>query len=255
MILSSSQTIKQILRQRPLAAEALEQEFGALFWDRMETPLSNLCTSAGVDSHSLLEKIIALPVSPADTRWDKKPIYWLVDHLALDHVAFRDIDMPSIVALIEEERMPAYPDGYVVKLLLQEFRHFQADFTRHMAEEEEFLFPKIMRNEACFRYPELGPQVFRGSVNLYLKLETHRPEEEFKHMIISIREKLRNQHMHRPAAELAQRAQAAMDGFAGRLLAHAELETDLLFPRAGRLEQELYENSAPGISRYPEDQK
>ena len=255
MILSSSQTLKQILRQRPLAAEALEREFGSIFWDKLEMPLSNLCASMGVDSHFLLEKLVALPVPPADTPWDKKPIYWLVDHLTLDHVAFRDADMPSILALMEEERMPAYPDGYVVKLLLQEFRHFQADFAKHMAEEEEFLFPKIMRNEACFRYPELGPQVFRGSVNLYLKLETHKPEEEFKRMIVSIREKLRNQHIHRPTIELAQRAQTAMDGFALRLLAHADLETNVLFPRAGRLEQVLYENSAPGISRYPADQK
>lgn len=255
MILSSSQTINQILRQRPMVAEALEREFGAQIWDRMETPLSNLCASMGKDSHSLLEKFAALPVPPADTLWDKKPIYWLVDRLTLDHLAFRDSDMPSILALIEEERMPAYPDGYVAKLLLQEFHRFQADFAKHMAEEEEFLFPKIMRNEACFRYPELGPQVFRGSVNLYLKFETHKPEEEFQHMIVSIREKLRNQHMHRTAADLAQRAQAAMDGFAERLLAHAELENRFLFPRAGRLEQELYENSAPGISRYPADQQ
>ena len=96
---------------------------------------------------------------------------------------------------------------------------------------------------------------YRGSVNLYLKLETHKPEEEFKRMIVSIREKLRNQHMHRPTLELAQRAQAAMDAFAERLLAHAGLETEVLFPRAGRLEQELYEGSAPGLSRYPADQK
>jgi len=163
--------------------------------------------------------------------------------------------MPAILALMQEEGLPAYPDGYVVKLLVQEFRHFQADFIKHMAEEEEFLFPKIMRNEACFRYRELGPEVFRGSVNLYLKLETHQPEEEFKRMILSIREKLRNQLMQRPTAEVAERAQAAMDAFAGRLLVHADLETNVLFPRAGRLEQELYENSVPGVFRYPGDQK
>ena len=39
-----------------------------------------------------------------------------------------------------------------------------------------------------------------------------------------------------------------------RLLAHADLETHQLFPRAGRLEQELYENTAPGLSRFPGDQ-
>ena len=255
MILSSSQTLKQILRQRPLAAQILEAELGFLFWDRMETPLSNLCATLGLDSHFLLEKIVTLPVPTPDTDWDRQPIYWLIDHLTLNHLAFREKDMPAILALMEEERLPAYPDGYVVKLLIQEFLHFQADFQKHMAEEEEFLFPKIMRNEACFRHPEIGPEVFKGSINLYLKLETHKPEEEFKRMIISIREKLRNQHLLSPTAELAQRAQAALDGFAERLLRHAALETDVLFPRAGRLEQELYENALPGVSRFPGDQK
>jgi len=255
MILSSSQTIKQILRQRPMAAEVLEEEFGYLFWDRMEIPLSNLCSSVGRDTHSVLEKILALPIPRIDTDWEKKPLYWLIDHLTLDHIDFREKDMPAILAMMEDERLPAYPEGYVVKLLIQEFRHFQADFHKHMAEEEEFLFPKIMRNEACFRHRELDPETFKGSVNLYLKLETHKPEEEFKRMIISIQEKLRNQHLSRPVAELAQRTQTALDSFAERLLKHAALETDVLFPRAGRFEQELYENIVPGLSRFPGDQK
>ena len=254
MILSRSQTVKQILRQRPMAVEALEQALGARIWERMETPLATLCADAGADSHALVEKLASLPPAPAEADWERKPAYWLVDRLIQDHVAFREIEMPGIMALLEEERMPAYPDGYVLKLLLQEFRHFQDDFSLHMAEEEEFLFPKILRNEACFRFPELGPEAFRGSVNLYFRSETHKPEEGFKRMIVSIREKLRNQHLARPTAELAQRAQAAMDRFSERLLAHADLETHRLFPRAGRLEQELYENTAPGLSRFPGDQ-
>jgi iron-sulfur cluster repair protein YtfE (RIC family) len=255
MILSSSQTLKQILRQRPMAVEILEQEFGSSFWDRMETTLSNHCAAMGKESYSLLERIVALPVPPPDTDWDRHPAYWLIDHLSRDHVAFREMDMPAILALMGEERGPAYPDRYVAKLLLQEFLHFQSDFLKHMAEEEEFLFPKIMRNEACFRHQELHPEPFRGSVNLFFKLETHQPEEEFKRMIVSIREKLRNQRMHEPTAEFARRAQSALDGFSERLLRHADLESKVLFPRAGRLEQELYENTVPGLSRFPGDQK
>ena len=254
MIYSSSQTIRQILRHRPMALELFEAEFGALFWERMETPLGSLCREVDADVSHLMARISELPIPPEDTDWSAQPIHWLVDHLTLEHDRFRDVDMPAIKELMTEERLPAYPDGYVVKLLLQEFRHFEADFRKHMAEEEEFLFPKILRNEACYRHRELGPEIHRGSVNLYLKLETHKPEDEFKRMIISIREKLRNQHLERPASEIATKVQLAMDGFAERLLVHSDLETQLLFPRAGRLEQELYESAAPGLSRYPGDQ-
>lgn len=254
MIYSSSQTIRQVLRQRPMVLELFESEFGALFWDRMETPLGNLCREAGTEVAPLMARISELPVPPDETDWAAKPIHWLVDHLTLQHDRFREQDMPAIREMMSEERLPAYPDGYVVKLLLQEFRHFEAEFRKHMAEEEEFLFPKILRNEACYRHRELGPEIHRGSVNLYLKLETHKPEDEFKRMIVSIREKLRNQHLGRPASEIATRVQEAMDAFSERLLLHADLETQVLFPRAGRLEQELYEGAAPGLSRYPGDQ-
>jgi iron-sulfur cluster repair protein YtfE (RIC family) len=255
MTQSSSQTVRQILRQRPMAVEEFENLSGPLFWDRMETPLGEFCRDIGADDLALLSRIAQLPVPPADTDWNAKPIHWLVDHLTLDHADFRGRDMPAIEALLVEERLPAYPDGYVVKLLLQEFRHFEADFLKHMGEEEEFLFPKILRNEACFRHRELGPEIHRGSVNLYLRLETHKPEEEFKRMIVSIREKLRHQHLQRPTEEIARRTQEALDGFAARLLTHADLESTVLFPRAGRLEQELYAGAAPGLSRYPGDDR
>lgn len=255
MLYSSSQTLRQILRQRPMAVELFETLCGPLFWGSLEVPLGEFCRGLGADATALLARIAALPILPDDTGWDTKPIHCLVDHLALEHAEFREKDLPGIESLLVAERLPAYPDGYVVKLLLQEFRYFEAEFRKHMAEEEEFLFPKILRNEACWRHPELGPEIHRGSVNLYLRLETHKPEEEFKRLILSIQEKLRNQHLHRPAAELANQAQAALDAFARRLLAHADLETNSLFPRAGRLEQQLYAGAAPGLSIYPGDAK
>ncbi|MEO6098618.1 MAG: hypothetical protein ABIW76_24275 [Fibrobacteria bacterium] len=249
MIITSSQSIRQILKAKPLAAQVLEEDFGFAFWDRQEASLDHLCKSMGVNVTACQERISQLPSPSADTDWDAKPVCWLVDYLVRNHAGFREVEMPAIQNLLVEERLPAYPDGYIVKLLLQEYRHFQADFLKHMAEEEDFLFPKILRDEACLLHPELGPEVHRGSVNLYLKLETHKPEAEFKRLIVSIREKLRNQHLHRPAAEIAQRAQSALDGFAESLLAHADLETNVLFPRAGRLEQELRQSRFPGLSR------
>lgn len=254
MIYSSSQTIRQILRQRPMAVEVFESEFGALFWARMDAALAEVCGETDADVSAVMARISELAIPPVDTDWAAKPIHWLVDHLTVEHAEFRERDLPAIESLLNEEKLPAYPDGYIVKLLLQEFRHFQADFLRHMAEEEEFLFPKILRNEACFRHPELGPEIHRGSVNLYLKFETHKPEDEFKRMIVSIREKLRLQHLDRPASGIASRAEAGLEAFSARLMAHADLETEILFPRAGRLEQELYEGTAPGLSRYPGDQ-
>ncbi len=127
---------------------------------------------------------------------------------------------------------------------------FQTEFIRHVEEEESFLFPKILRNEACFRYHQLSSEVHKSSVNLYLNLESHRPEAEIQRMNTAIRERLRLQSLQKPAAEMTSKALIQIDEFAARLEAHANLETEILFPMAERLEQELYEGTAPGFSRY-----
>jgi len=254
MSITLSSTLRRILRTRPMAIAVLERESGCKCWDHMDESLAGFCNEFDLNADSLLNRTTHLPRVEADTDWAAKPLYYLVDHLTQNHADFREREMPAIAEMLEAARLPAYPDGYVVKLLVQEFQHFRGEFLKHMDEEETFLFPKIMRNEACYRYRELGPEVYKGSVNLYLKLEIHKPEVEFKHMITSIREKLRNQLPHRPAAELAEKARAALESFEKRLLAHADLETDVLFPRAGRLEQERYEGSATGLSRFPGDQ-
>lgn len=253
MNITSGTTLRGLLRLRPLSIVILEKHAGYRVWHRLEETLSAFCGEFGIDSDALLAGLSNLPSVPPDTDWDARPIHELIDHLTGNHADFREKDMPAIASKLERVRLPAYPDGYVVKLLLQEFRHFQQEFLGHMDEEEVFLYPKMMRNEACYRFPELEPEAYKGSVNLYLKLGNHRPEDEFRRMIISVGEKLRNQMMHRPAAELTRETLKALESFESRLLAHVELETANLFPRAGRLEQILYENSAPGLSRFPGD--
>lgn len=253
MKITSATTIRRILRFRPLSIAILERHAGFRCWQRLEETLSAFCSEFGVDSDNLLAGLSNLPPVPPETDWDARPIHELIDHLTGNHADFREKDMPAIASKLESVNLPAYPDGYVVKLILQEFRHFQQEFLAHMEEEEIFLYPKMMRNEACYRFPELEPEAYKGSVNLYLKLGNHRPEDEFRRMIVSVREKLRNQMMHRPAAELTGDTLRALESFESRLLAHADLETSNLFPRAGRLEQILYENSAPGLSLFPGD--
>jgi iron-sulfur cluster repair protein YtfE (RIC family) len=232
-----STPIGRIIRLRPAALTILEPESQYGCWSRLDDSLARFCAAYRKDPSDLLARLLGMPPVPADTDWAAVPLYRLIDHLTQNHREFREKDMPSIDALLETQRLPAYPDGYVVKLLLQEFRHFRKEFLKHMDEEEAFLFPIILRDEARSRHPGLEVGDFQASANLYLRMETHTPEAEFKRMITSIQEKLRHQLMHRPAAELAAKVQEALDGFAVKLKAHADLEEDVLSPRAVRLKR------------------
>lgn len=251
MNIALNTTLREILRVRPLAIRVLEGDSGHKCWEHLDLSLTAFCEKLGLDSGSLLARVTHLPAVSPDMDWVSKPLYLLIDHLTRGHREFREQDLPSLAGILETNHLPAFPQTYMVKLLVQEFNYFRDEFIKHMEEEETFLFPKAMRNEACFRYPEMGPEIHKGSINLYLKLENHKPENEFKRMITSIREKLRNQILDESVADLAAKLLAALESLEAKLVEHADLETNVLFPLAGRLEQELYESAAPGISRYP----
>ncbi|MDB5104915.1 MAG: ric [Fibrobacteres bacterium] len=241
--------IRKILRLRPLAVEILEKEFGHACWLNPDDTLSAVSESHGKEASRLAGRLSALSPLPPGTDWSGKPVCYLIDHLTRNHRDFRESDIPLIEGMLVTEGLPVYPDRYAVKLIVQEFNYFREDFLRHIEEEETFLYPKIMRNEACFRHKELKPEAHKGSVNLYLNLETHKPEIELKRMLTSLQEKLRNQVLHQPAAEITAKTLSALESFADRLFAHADLETDVLFPMAAVLEKELYESVIPGFSR------
>jgi iron-sulfur cluster repair protein YtfE (RIC family) len=253
MNITFNSTLREILRARPLAIRVLEGDSGHKCWERLDLPLPAFCEKLGLDSRALFLRVTNLPAVSPETDWPSKPLYHLIDHLTRGHREFRDQDLPSIAGILAIGRLPAFPQGYVVKLLVQEFEYFREEFLMHMDEEETFLFPKIMRNEACFRLPQMGPEIHKGFANPYLRMESHKPENEFKRMLTSIRDKLRNQMVDESVQALAAKLQAALGSFESRLVEHADLETNVLFPLAGRLEQKLYEGAVPGVSRHPGD--
>ena len=199
--------------------------------------------------------INALPSLTEETEWEMKPAYYLVDYLVANHREFREVDLPAMELIMDGTDIPVYPDWFVIKLISQEFRYFQEEFLKHMAEEESFLFPKILHNEACYRFKDLPPEVYKGSVNLFFRHNRHTPEAEFKRMFTSIREKLMNQALQDSTKVMTKQVIDGLESFERRLFHHADLESNVLFPMAGHLEQELYESIVPGLSQFPNNLK
>lgn len=250
--IGTTTTLGRIIRLRPLAVADLEKVGRYRLWDNLNLTLGEFCLLAETDEQALLASLRQLTPARIGIDWRTKPIYHLIDHLTAEHDAFCHKHMPNLHRLLDVEQAPALPDRFALRPLQMAFGQFDRDFRAHMNEEEDFLFPKIMRNEACFRYRELSPEVYKGSVNLYLSTHTHPAEEEFRRTFTELRDAARGlkvqESMHAHLVEAVE----ALEAFGARLIAHACLEEEELFPRAGRLEQELYESAAPGVSRYPE---
>lgn len=242
----------KIIRMRPMAVEILERFGRYRLWDNLDMPLEGYCRLAEADEVQVQAALQGL--SPADpaTDWKAKPIYHLVDRLTEEHESFRHRHLPRLHSLLDMEQAPPFPGRAALRPLQSAFGGFDREFRRHMDEEEDFLFPKIMRNEACFRYRELSPEAYRGSVNLYLAAPNHPVEEDFRRTFACIRDAARGTAAGASLRAHLDRALESLEDFGHRLDAHAKLEEESLFPRAGRLEQELYESVAPGVSTYPD---
>lgn len=250
--IGSATPIGKIIRMRPMAVKTLEAFAGHRIWENFNVPLGDFCEEEGLAVEGVLESLHRAPPAEASSDGRTIPAYHLIDRLTEDHRVFRDRDLPRLAALLDAEKVAIHPEADSLKPLQATFVDFDRRFRKHMEEEEEFLFPKIMRNEACFRYRELSPEVYKGSVNLYLSTQTHLAEEEFRRAFDDIRRQARELPVgHGFRAHLAETV-AALEDFGSRLESHADLEEKELLPRAGRLEQELYAAEAPGVSVYPD---
>lgn len=234
-----SLTLREALRSRPLGAGILEEAAGAAGWNRLDSTLDEFCREAGLDAAGLRHKFASLPEIPKSQDWAGLPLYCLIDHLTLAHRAFRTRDLPEAHRLLDSLR-DDFPAGHAaLEALLGEFQSFRQEFAWHMEEEEEFLFPKILRTEASLRHPELYPEVFKGSIGMFSLRQLQGPERRFHEIVALLSGRLRGLVSDALHLATAQRALAALQGYEARVKAHTYLETEILFPRALAMEAAL----------------
>jgi regulator of cell morphogenesis and NO signaling len=237
-------TLRELIRSRPLGIEILEEMAGGTFWDRMDLTLSEFCRDSGLDSAAVQHRLAGLPENLVRQDWANLPLFCLIDHLTTGHRGFRTRDLPEVHRLLESLRMD-FPAGQAaLESLLAEFTAFRQEFSWHMEEEEEFLFPKILRTEASLRYPELYPEVFKGSIGMFSSRQLQEPEHRFHQIVTDLSERLRGLVSDALHLATAKSALSAIQGYEARLKAHVYMECEILFPRALVMEASLLQRNS-----------
>ncbi|MBW8889410.1 MAG: hypothetical protein JF616_16765 [Fibrobacteres bacterium] len=236
-------TLRELIRSRPLGIEILEDMAGGTFWDRMDLTLSEFCRESGLDANTVQHRLAGMPENQARQDWPNLPLFCLIDHLTTGHRGFRARDLPEVHRLLESLRMD-FPAGQAaLQSLLGEFTAFRQEFSWHMEEEEEFLFPKILRTEASLRHPELYPEVFKGSIGMFSSRQLQEPEHRFHQIVTDLSERLRGLVSDALHLATAKSALSAMQGYEARLKAHVYMECEILFPRALVMEASLLQRN------------
>lgn len=232
-------TVRESLRNRPLGIGILEEMAGSAVWRRLDAPIPEFCREAGIDADALRRRLASLPENSERQAWSELPLYFLIDHLTAEHRDFRERLLPGVHDHLERLRteLPAGQAGF--DRILGEFADFRREFAWHMEEEEEFVFPKILRTEASLRFPDLYSEVFKGSVRMFMPVQAHGPDEVFHEIIGELNVRLRALVTDLSQLPAVKRVLTALESFEQRLRAHSYIEGRVLMPRAVAMETSL----------------
>lgn len=139
-------SLGEIARRQPSAARVFLRHHLDFCCGGRKT-LSEACAAAGLDAQAIAAELEAEAQRRSEPRWEAGPVEKLADHIvARYHIPFRKVMPPLIEAARKVEREhasnPAVPVGLASLL-----RTFQEEMLRHMAKEEQILFP-LIRNGA-----------------------------------------------------------------------------------------------------------
>lgn len=240
----SDLTIRQWLRKRPATVRLFEDLAAHAAWNHLDDSLTTFCRLFSLQVVDVRHQLIGtVPVSGHED-WLEKPLYRLIDQLTLNHKDFREKDLPRIEHHLSMVKLELGLAVALAEKAHADFLSFRQEFTWHMDEEEAFLFPKILRTEACLRHPELYPEVYKGSVRMFPPEQMRMPEEAFREMLGELVAKIQALPVNPLHAAHMQSLLADLLAYGAKLKAHTYLESEILFRRAYGMEEALLKRAA-----------
>jgi iron-sulfur cluster repair protein YtfE (RIC family) len=243
---SDAETLKSLIRKKPAYIEILQKHFAYAIWNHLDDKFSDFCMANQKTEQELQQAFLEFEEEGVTEDWVTKPLYFLIDHLTVEHKEFRSYELPLILTRMEACRTISGIDIPYLDSLIKSYQDFRREFLTHMEEEEDFLFLKIMRTEASLRYPQLYPEVFKGSVSMYSSTLLHSTEAEIGEMVAGVLTKVAGFPAVIEATSELKNLIAVLKGLESKIGNHTYLESVILFPRAKKMEEDLRKRTNSG---------
>jgi iron-sulfur cluster repair protein YtfE (RIC family) len=233
-----STRIGDAIKYRPQSLDTLYR--GSLNpWQEQDMTLDEFCRREGFSLPDLLAELTNLPVPDAKSDWDSLPIYYLIDFLTEEHRLFINADIQAIRTRMDMPLEDREKDPDIFARLTDSLREVTDRLRVHQQEEEDVIFPVILRNEWHLLNP--GGEDFiewvSGHSRAAWKLE--RREDEFGRSVRSWLDGTLASRDRYQRLENLEPAISLITTLGLRLEAHDRLEQEVLRPRAERMEREL----------------
>lgn len=236
--ISPAMTVGDIVA-RDLRSAAVFTRHGIDFCCGGRRSLDEACRARGVDPDTLvreLDDVTAVADSADDaTRW---PLEQVVARILQHHHVYVRQQIPVIQAYTHKlaaKKGAAHPEMIV---LAKAFDQLAVDLEHHLAKEENILFPFIEALLTARRLSHHAPRTPFGTIQnpvRVMELEHQHAGEDMRHIRAITND-------YQPPADACPTWRACyleLEAFERDLHTHVHLENNILFPAAGRLEEEL----------------
>lgn len=214
--------------------------FGIRFYDYPEDTLKQVCKKKGLDVNVVIENLesAAQMGQQGDSQFMNYPVDLLIEYLKHSHYLFIKQKLPYIANLIEEFRA-AHPEyDHIEEDLKFVFPLFVEDFIHHIYEEEDTLFTYILQLE----------KVQKGKLpaeKIYFQMEQHSvtdyavAHDAHDDEMAGIRKITANYKLVPEAPLHVKVLYSELQSFESNLKVHAQIENQILFPKAIMIEREV----------------
>jgi hypothetical protein len=229
--------VADAVRFRPASLEAFYR-LACDPWKEGGKSLAEVCVCRGKGVQDLLRELSALPVPGPESPWEELPVHFLIDYLTDEHRQKIHADLPAVRSILE---MPfrETSGGPLFGVLLDAFHRFSEKLRAHIGEEEDILFPGILRNEHILRHACSGGRPGLVSDRLLVASRLLGREDDLSFSLREWTQVAGQEGTLRSRPEVAEAAAQAMQRLERKIRSHGDLERDRLYPVASRIESEL----------------
>lgn len=266
-MLSQQTPVRSLLKLRPMAIALLDKR-KLRYWDSLDKPLGDLFRKDGFrpvtgglpgegglpadgglplgGMDDFLDEVSYTRVPAPDTDWSAMPLYMLIDYLTHEHRSLLLQEVADISHLLDVHTLSDDAEARLLRPFQRDFQAWVRDFQAHVDQEEGFLFPRVLRYEACLRDRNVHPEFHRGSIQSFMATREAQVGREFYRACQALALRLEAHAAAHPGSPAAVELAETAARLSAKLGSHFELETKVLYVAARDLERSLYNMSIDG---------
>jgi regulator of cell morphogenesis and NO signaling len=235
------QSISEILEKELLSGNLLYR-YGILFTDFEDQSLEDVCRLRSLNLETILidlEEWIQLRNQPAISDLENLPADLLIAYLKSGHQQFLWERIPYMMGVINSLDESDFVTPEIARDLKMVFPLFAEDFIHHIHEEEDTFFNYTLQllDVAKKRINPASVYFKMTSNSIFQFAEDHLEEDD---EMRGIREFTFNYHLPTSAGLKQRVIYAELQAFEQELKKHAQIENELLFPKALKLEKQVH---------------